>query len=73
MQPLGTNLSKISSVSNSIASTVYNFMATLSKEQGFFKLSTIVSLISETNCLEAKNIILDLIKAQIIVPAHPDD
>ncbi len=39
---------------NTIAATVYTTILTLVKEQGFFKLSTIISLISEANRLEAK-------------------
>ena len=52
---------------NTIAATVYTTILTLVKEQGFFKLSTIISLISEANRLEAKKILLDLIQAKIII------
>jgi hypothetical protein len=53
---------------NSISSTVYNIMNTLTKEQGGFKISIVKSLISDSNQLEAKNLIMDLIAAKIIVP-----
>jgi hypothetical protein len=52
---------------NTIASTVYNFMSTIAREQGFFKLSTITSLISEENRLDAKNVIVDLINSKAII------
>jgi hypothetical protein len=55
---------------NSLSETVYNILKTLTNEQTMFKLRTVVSLISASNQLKTKGLLLQFIQKRII--AHPN-
>ena len=52
---------------NSLSETVFNILKALTKEQTIFKLRTVVSLISASNQLKTKGLLLQFIQKRIIV------